>query len=259
MRRCRQGIRLMAMLLVAVIGGPAVAGLPETVARVKESVVAVGTYQEARQPPAVLLGTGFAVADGGRVVTNAHVLPEALDTEHRERLAIFFLDDGRVAVRGARRLSVDAAHDLALLAIDGAPLPPLRLGDSSRVREGELYAFTGFPIGAVLGLYPATHRGIVAAITPIVIPAVRSGQLDPETIHRLRNPFSVFQLDATAYPGNSGSPLYDPETGAVIGVVNSVFVKGSKEAVLEHPSGISYAVPAVYVRRLLESVPDDGR
>ena len=53
----------------------------------------------------------------------------------------------------------------------------------------------------------------------------------------------IFQLDATAYPGNSGSLLYDPETGEVVGVINKVFVKESKEAFLEKPNGITYATP----------------
>ena len=37
--------------------------------------------------------------------------------------------------------------------------------------------------------------------------------------------FDVYQLDATAYPGNSGSPLLDADSGKVLGVINSVFVK----------------------------------
>ena len=68
----------------------------------------------------------------------------------------------------------------------------------------------------------------------------------------MRNPFVVYQLDIVAYPGNSGSPVYNVETGEVIGVVNSVFVKGTKESVLEKPSGISYAIPVRYVHDLLK-------
>ena len=64
----------------------------------------------------------------------------------------------------------------------------------------------------------------------------------------------MYQLDATAYPGNSGSPLYDPETGVVIGVLNMVFVKSTKENVLSDPSGISYAIPVEYLQRLLSGV-----
>ena len=63
------------------------------------------------------------------------------------------------------------------------------------------------------------------------------------------------QLDATAYPGNSGSPLFDPATGRVLGVINSVLVKGNKEAAIEKPSGISYAIPVRYVHELLKKAP----
>jgi len=131
-------------------------------------------------------------------------------------------------------------------------LPALALGDSSRVREGEYYAFTGFPIGAVLGLYPVTHRGIVSSITPMAVPAFGAQQLNSTLIKRLREPYDVFQLDATAYPGNSGSPLYRMEDGAVVGVINKVFVKETKEQVLTSPSGIAYAIPSVYIVELLK-------
>lgn len=127
----------------------------------------------------------------------------------------------------------------------------MKVGISDKVREGEEYAFSGFPIGMVLGLYPVTHRGIVSAITPIIIPSTSSDRLSAKQIKRMRNPYTVFQLDAIAYPGNSGSPLYDTASGRVVGVINSVFVKESKETMLSSPSGISYAIPAEHVVRLL--------
>ena len=64
--------------------------------------------------------------------------------------------------------------------------------------------------------------------------------------------YSVFQLDATAYPGNSGSPVYDVASGEVVGIVNSVFVKGTKESALSAPSGITYAIPASKLIDLLQ-------
>jgi S1-C subfamily serine protease len=64
--------------------------------------------------------------------------------------------------------------------------------------------------------------------------------------------FAVFQLDATAYPGNSGSPLYMADTGEVVGIVNMVFVKRTKEAALTDPSGITYAIPSRYLIELLK-------
>jgi S1-C subfamily serine protease len=85
------------------------------------------------------------------------------------------------------------------------------------------------------------------------MPSLNSKKLDPRQIAQLqRSAFDIFQLDATAYPGNSGSPLYDPATGKVLGVINAVFVKGLKESAITNPSGITYAVPVKYVHALLE-------
>ena len=77
-------------------------------------------------------------------------------------------------------------------------------------------------------------------------------QLNSQSIHRLRQgSYDIYQLDATAYPGNSGGPLLSVETGEVIGVVNSVAVKSTKESALSQPSGITYAIPVKFVSELL--------
>jgi S1-C subfamily serine protease len=131
----------------------------------------------------------------------------------------------------------------------------LKLRASEPVKAGQEVFFTGYPIGAVLGPYPATHRGMISAVTPIAIPQARAADLDANTLRRLASgAFPVFQLDATAYPGNSGSPLYDPDTGEVLGVVNMVFVKGTKESALTQPSGITYAVPSSHLEQLLKKL-----
>jgi S1-C subfamily serine protease len=234
-------------------GGPLQANqlLPATIAKIKPSIVAVGTFMPRRSPRAIMLGTGFVIADGSLVVTNAHVLPKQLDVEHIEKMIIFFKVGKNNKMADVDTLVVDEEHDIAILKIKEGKLPALLLGDTKDVREGQLYAFTGFPIGMVLGLFPVTHQGIVSAISPIAIPVLRAKQLNRKMMQRLSNPFKVFQLDATAYPGNSGSPLYDAETGAVIGVINKVFVKESKEKVLSKPSGITYAIPIEHVKELM--------
>lgn len=229
------------------------AELADTVDKVKASIVAVGTVQPARRPPAKFQATGFVVGQGRQVITNAHALPDFLDTPNKETQAVFIGQGQQVVSRPAKKVAIDLVHDLALLEFDGAPLPALRLGESRRPREGQAIAFTGFPLGVVLGLFPVTHTGIISAISPVAIPVPAAGQLDATTLRRLKNePYEVLQLDATAYPGNSGSPLYEPDTGRVIGVINKVFVQESKETILEKPSGITYAIPVRYVQALLE-------
>ncbi|WP_026603796.1 S1 family peptidase [Methylomonas sp. 11b] len=225
--------------------------LPDILTRVKPGIVAIGTYMPTRNPRAVFLGTGFAVADGRKVVTNAHVTAKKLDEEHLERYAVFYRHEQKEQMQIAELTVTDEDHDLALLKVDGGVLHALEIGDSLRVREGEQYAFTGYPIGMVLGLYPVTHRSIIAAISPNAIPAIATRQLNVNMLKRLQTPYNVFQLDATAYPGNSGSPLYDINSGKVIGIINKVFVQGSKENAISNPSGITYAIPAEHIKTLL--------
>jgi serine protease Do len=250
---------VLGCLLVILAGHPGVGAAQsanvKAIEHVKPSIVAVGTFARLRNPEFRFRGTGFAVGDGSVVATNEHVVPTVLAVKDEEKLAVAVrASDGTIQVRGARQVASEPSADLALLKIDGPPLPPLQIADSDSVREGEVYLFTGFPIGTVLGLIPATSRAMISAITPIVIPAARAGRLSARAIRRLAaGAFPVFQLDGTAYPGNSGSPLYDPHSRKVVGIVNMVFVKGTKEAALTKPSGISYAIPARKLRELLDS------
>ncbi|MEZ5529353.1 MAG: serine protease [Porticoccaceae bacterium] len=254
----RHSFGAMCIFIMAISAvGSAFAGLPETIARVKPSIVGIGSVFPVKaakfvNSPMTLRGTGFVVGNGRQVVTNFHAIQKPLDESAGELLAVFTGEGKNARVYPARIVRTDPSHDLALLEFNGDALPAMTLNMSRSVREGEDIVFTGFPIGLVLGLQPVTHRGIVSAVTPIVMPALSAKMLTPEQIKRAREPFNVYQLDATAYPGNSGSPVYDPETGEVLAVINSVFVKESRESMLSDPSNISYAIPVVYIRALVD-------
>ncbi|MDP2030083.1 MAG: serine protease [Thiobacillus sp.] len=228
------------------------ADVADMLPNIKPAVVGVGTFSPTARPRANLKGTGFAVHDGSYVVSCAHIFAKPLDTEKNETLAVFLGRDRQMSARIARLVAIDKAHDLALLKIDGTPLATLKLGDSTRAREGWQLYFTGYPIGSVLGLNPSTHRAGLAAIIPIFTPVANAAQLNVQALKQAGDAYEVFELDAIAYPGNSGSPVWHPDTGEVLGVLNSVYVKGAKETALSNPSGISYAIPAKYVRALLE-------
>jgi S1-C subfamily serine protease len=241
-----------AALLLALLLAPAArADVADTLQAVKPGVVGVGTYSPTGSPRANLQGTGFAVLDGRYIVSCAHIFAKPLDSEKKETYAVLLGHDRQVAVRPAELIATDRAHDLALLKIEGAPLHALQLGDSDRAREGWQLYLTGYPIGSVLGLNPSTYRAGLAAIIPIYTPVPSASQLTARTLKQAQHPFAVFELDAVAYPGNSGSPVWHPETGEVLAVANSVYVKGAKEAALTAPSGISYAIPVNYVKQLL--------
>lgn len=225
----------------------------------RPSVLPVGTFSATDNPRFGFRGSGFVVGDGTLVATNFHVLPPAAEADASRRLVVMA---GRRAqgpgsevgeLRGARVVATERTRDLALLKIDGPPLVPLSLAADDAAREGQSIALMGYPIGGALGFAPVTHRGIVASITTVALPAPTAAQLDPRAIARLREGnFDVLQLDATAYPGNSGGPLFDPSTGEVLGVMNMVLIKGTRESALSQPSGIAYAIPARFVRELLE-------
>lgn len=232
--------------------------LSSTIEKIRPSIVSVGIVKPAKRaksnsPSIEYRGTGFVVGDGHQVITNFHVLPEKAKDIDQQHLAVFVGRGKNANARQAQVLRVDKEHDLALLSISGLPMPAMTLGGSAEVREGQEIAFTGFPIGMALGMYPSTNKGIISAITPIVIPALSSRSLTAAQIRRMKTPFNVYQLDAIAYPGNSGSPVYEIETGNVVGVVNSVFVKDTKEGALKGPSGITYAIPVHFVKALLKN------
>ena len=237
------------------------ATLPATIDRIRPAIVAIGTVEPTRNPQFQFLGTGFVVGDGSLIATNSHVAPVVLDPTKREVVSIAVPQAGGDAiVREAIVVARDPDHDLAVLRLVGPPLAPVRLGDSNGVREGQTFAFTGFPLGSVIGLYPTTHHALISAVTPVALPQANSRSLDAALVRRLRRDrFVIFQLDATAYPGNSGSPMFNVETGEVIAIVNMVFVKGGKETALTQPSGISYAIPASHLAKIIATIQSEGR
>lgn len=229
------------------------AELAEVIAGVKPSVVAIGSYEKGRTPAVVFTGTGFAVGDGLSIITNAHVVYDPSAPSSR-RLGIIVGSGSQFEFRAAESVLMDKEHDLAHLRVGGKPLVPLALADSDSAAEGQLFAFTGYPLGMRLGLNAVTHRAMLSSVTPAIMPTIDSQSLDAQRAAQLsRRPFVIFQLDGTAYPGNSGSPLYRMEDGAVVGIVNMVWIKERKESsAISTPSGISYAVPSNFIRQLVE-------
>lgn len=221
----------------------------DVVAKVKPSVVGVGLYDAMGAQTHQLRGSGFVFGDGSLVATNYHVISKALDPQKVQYHIVFSGTGRKPQIHKAQIIAKDREHDLAILKLQ-TTLTPVELAAPNYVDDGTEVLLTGFPIGAVLGLYPATHRGIVAATTPDVIPTAHSSRLSIKMLDRLDKKFMIYQLDITAYPGNSGSPLHAAESGEVVGILNKVFVKESKESVLEKPSGISYAIPVKYLLEL---------
>jgi serine protease Do len=199
--------------------GSGAASPQDLIARVKPAVILVAAAQGGGGSS----GTGFVVAPGV-VATCGHIVAGVktvtLVTNYGSQVG------GYVG-------SVDTLNDVALIYSAGAGLPPpIPLGNSDAVREGDEIAVTGYPllIGMMeLGFRPvaSTSRGTISARRVRVMP---------------EGPVQLLQIDAPTNPGNSGCPVYSTRDGCVLGLVSTT---------LSSTQGISFAVPVNVVRRLL--------
>src|SRR5207302_9848891 len=122
-RRLRMGVQaadsalaraLVALVIAVAMLSPATAHADRlaTIERVRNSVVAIGTFERTRSPQFQFLGTGFAVGDGTIIVTNAHVVPPLLDAARSETIAILLpgrTKDAKdeIQVRDAKQIAID--------------------------------------------------------------------------------------------------------------------------------------------------------
>lgn len=215
----------------------------------KSSVVGIGIYTPLESSAPVLRGTGFVFGDGKLIATNYHVVNEELSSSKVQHYVALSGEGTNPKVHKMTLIGFDPLHDLAILSIEET-LPALKIAAPSLQDTGKDVYMIGFPLGLVLGLYPAIHTGIIAAIAPDANPARNADELTINMYKRLKEPFLIYQLDITAFPGSSGSPVFDRHTGEVFAVLNKVFVSAGKEAALSSPSGISYAIPIRYLNKL---------
>ena len=222
------------------------------IAKVKPSLVAIGTHDPLRQPAADLNGTGFVVAEGSHILTALHVF-NSRGSVPGGTLSAFVGSGEDGEIRGVTKVAEDAANDMVLLRLEGRSLPALSLNKAAMLPEGTDVLLSGFPIGAVFGLYPASHRAMISAHTRISRPAPSGGDLTPERIRALKRNGLVYQLDGTTLPGNSGGPVMDLASGEVIAVVNSSYVQAMKGGPAAEVSGIGFAIPIAAAIDLLNS------
>jgi serine protease Do len=183
---------------VAGLLGAAAAGLAE---RARASVVQVRGRGQGG-------GSGVAWRDGATVMTNFHVVAGV-----GERLEILTHDDRR---HPARLIAGNPRLDLALLAVEGAGLTPLPVGDSARLRVGELVFAVGNPWG---------NRGVVTA-------GVVSGLGELPAAPGER-PARYIRSDVRLAPGNSGGPLLNAR-GEVVGINAMIFGGDLSVAIPSH-------------------------
>ena len=242
-----------AALLAHAACGLAEEPLVRSLRQVKPAVAAVGGYARIARTGMRIFGTAFFVSPEGHMLTAAHVTRAIRANAVGGKMLVFRQGQSSRKGLAAKVLAEDEAHDVAVIKVEGKDFPAARLGKWDAVQEGQAIAVCGYPYGMVFGLYAACQSGIVSNVSPAALPAFRSSELTAERIRALRRPFSVFQLDCVAYPGNSGGPLFLQATGEVVGVVSSAFIQARKEGPkLERVhTAISYAIPVNHAQALL--------
>jgi serine protease Do len=176
-------------------------------------------------------GSGVILSEDGLILTNNHVIHNALKIEVKLLSPNGGGRNSNSTVL-AKLIGVDRDADLAVIKIDRTGLPKLALGDSSKLRQGQLVMAFGNP----LGLEGSVSMGIVSS-------TARQLKLD--------DPYTYVQTDAPINPGNSGGPLVDAD-GFVVGINTFIFTQsGGSE-------GLGFAVPSNLARSSYEQIVKDG-
>lgn len=170
------------------------------------------------------IGSGVLFSADGHILTNSHVVDGA------KQLTASFAD-------GSEMVGVVAGHDpatdIGVVKVDGSSRPVAALGDSSKLRVGELVVAVGSPHA----LEHTVTAGVVSALGRSL--RAKGGRL-------IEN---VIQTDAALNPGNSGGPL----------VTSYGHVVGINTAVMPWAQGLSFAVPVNTARWVGQTLIDHGR
>jgi len=181
-------------------------------------------FPDQAQQKVTSLGSGVIVSKEGHIVTNNHVLNGTSDVTVQ-------LNDGREAK--AKIVGTDAQIDLAVLKIDLPNLSPLSLGDSDKVKVGQIVMAIGNPFG----LEESVSQGIISAKDRR---AMNDSQVE------------YFQTDTAINPGNSGGPLVNIR-GEVIGINSAIYSESGGN------QGIGFAIPSNVVKAAMGSIISKGR
>lgn len=172
-------------------------------------------------------GSGVIVTKEGHIITNEHVI------SGQQQIRVT-LHDGKSYT--ATLVGEDPMLDIAVLKITGdGEFTPLKLGDSSQVRVGQLV----FAVGNPFGLSETVTQGIISAKER----SISDQQRD------------LFQTDAAINPGNSGGPLVNMQ-GEIVGINVAIYSPNKENPGFQ---GVGFSIPSNDVREALVQILERGR
>lgn len=189
-----------------------------------------GSGYQQEQAPVIGAGSGVILTSDGYIVTNNHVINNAVEIE-------VALNDKRTFP--AKLVGADPNSDIALLKIEGEEFPYIPYGDSDRLKVGEWVLAVGNPFN----LTSTVTAGIVSAkARSINIIANRNQSYGIE---------SFIQTDAAVNPGNSGGALVN-QNGELVGINTAIASRTGSY------SGYSFAVPVSITKKVVADLMEYG-
>jgi len=171
------------------------------------------------------MGSGVIVTEDGVILTNSHVVKEA------DEITVNLSDKRSFK---AKVIGADPESDIAVIKIDAKGLPIAELGDSTKLRVGEIVLAVGNPFG----LNRTVTSGIVSATGRANV-----GIIDYE---------DFIQTDAAINPGNSGGPLVNIN-GQVIGINTAIASRSGGY------QGIGFAIPSSSAKLIMDELVKNGK
>lgn len=175
-------------------------------------------------------GSGFIISQDGYILTNNHVIEDATN------ISVILSDSTEAA---AQLIGTDPLTDVAVLKID-AKTKPIKLGDSSTVKVGQL----SIAIGNPLGLSNSVTTGVISGL---------DRELTTADQFKLSG---IIQTDAAINPGNSGGPLFNSH-GEVIGITSAKLSGLLPSGAV--PEGVAFAIPINTAKKIADQLISDGR
>ncbi|MFE1461263.1 S1C family serine protease [Streptomyces nigra] len=215
------------------VAGVAAKALPSTVTIQAESSSGEGGT-----------GTGFVFDTEGHIVTNNHVVADAVDGG---KLTATFPSGKKY---DAEVVGHAQGYDVAVIKLKSAPsdLKPLTLGDSDKVAVGD----STIAIGAPFGLSDTVTTGIISAKNRPVASSDGTGSN--------ASYMSALQTDASINPGNSGGPLLDAQ-GNVIGINSAIqsTANGMGGTAQSGSIGLGFAIPINQAKYVAQQLIKTGK